>query len=180
VIRGKRSDTKSNVLCYKKFFARSAYGRLPYVLKNTLEESAVLHTRILCDVFLNPRKQKDDIILRDLLSGWPNNAKCRNMKAMHDKLKAEYGESNDPASACWDFNKRLAHATSHRDREYDYREKLDALYPLIHDMVRELESLSGRHFRLQFDGATNSPKFFGRNVRGERPERVGGRPSTRI
>ena len=41
---------------YKKLFTRSGYDLLPYVLKNALEESAVLHTRILCDVFLDDAK----------------------------------------------------------------------------------------------------------------------------
>jgi hypothetical protein len=145
---------------YKKFFTRSTHDRLPYVLKNTLEECAVLHTRILCNVFLSRSKRADNITLAHLLSGWPNDPSYRNIKTMRDRLKARYGEPNDPASPCWDFNKRLAHSTSHRGREYDYRKILDALYPLIHDIIRELQALTGRHFRLQFDGPTNPPTLF--------------------
>ena len=62
-------EVKMFYASYKKFFARSVYRRLPYVLKNALEESAVLHTRILCDVFLNSRKQKHDIILKRFIIG---------------------------------------------------------------------------------------------------------------
>jgi hypothetical protein len=145
---------------YKTFFTRSTYGRLPYVLKNALEESAVLHTRILCDIFLSRSKQTDDITLGRLLSGWPNDTRYGKMKAMHDKLQVRYGKANDPASPCWDFNKRLAHPTSHRGPEYDYRKSLDVLYPLIDDMIRELECLTGKHFRLQFDGPTNPSTLF--------------------
>jgi hypothetical protein len=32
---------------YQKLFTRATYRRLPYVLKNALEEITVLHTRIL-------------------------------------------------------------------------------------------------------------------------------------
>jgi hypothetical protein len=147
---------------YKKLFTLSAYDRLPYVLKNALEESAVLHTRILCDVFLNRRSRRweDDILLGDLLPGWPNRAEYGKMKSMQDKLKVEYEKSNDSASPCWQFNKMLAHPTSHRGREYDYRDILATLHPLIHDIIRELESLTGRLFRHQFVGPTHPPTRF--------------------
>jgi hypothetical protein len=145
---------------YKEFFTRSTYNRLPYVLKNALEESAILHTRILCDIFLSRSKQKDDIKLEHFLAGWPNNASYGNLKTKRDKLESKYGKSNDPKSACWDFNKRLAHPTSHRGKEYDYRKILDALYLLIRDMIGELESLTGRPFPVQFHGPTNPPTLF--------------------
>ena len=147
---------------YKKFSTRAPYDRLPYVLKNALEESTVLHTRILCEVFLSRSKRRDDIRLGDFLPDWPNDPRYGKMKATCDDLTAEYcGKSNHLESPCWNFNKRLAHPTSHRSREYDYRKNLDALYPLIHDMIRELESLTGRHFRLRFDGPTHPPALFG-------------------
>ncbi len=153
-------EVKMFYATYQKLFTRSSYSALPHVLKNALEESAVLHTRILCDVFLDHAKRSDDIALSHLLSGWPNDARCRDMRAMHDKLKSRYGKPNDPASPCRNFNKRLAHSTSHRGSEYDYRNILNELHPLIGDMIRELESLAGRHFRLQFDGPTNPPSLF--------------------
>ena len=94
-------EVKMFYASYKKFFARSAYSRLPYVLKNALEESAVLHTRILCDIFLNPRKQKDDIILKDLLLGWPHNARYRKMKVPPIELKQAVQLQRQPCGRGW-------------------------------------------------------------------------------
>jgi hypothetical protein len=54
------------------------------------------------------------------------------------------------------------HATSYRGKEYDYRNILDSIYiyPLIHDMLREIETLTKKRFRLKFDGPTNPPTLF--------------------
>ena len=65
-------EVKMFYATYKKFFSQRAHDSLPYELKNALEESAVLHTRILCDVFLSRGRYNDDINLEHLLRGWPN------------------------------------------------------------------------------------------------------------
>src|SRR5260221_2242896 len=94
-------------------------------------KKALSCTRESCATyFFDDAKRSDDIALGYLLSGWPNDARCRNMRAMLDKLKSRYGIPNDPASPCWNFNKRLAHSTSHRGREYDYRNILNEFYPV--------------------------------------------------
>lgn len=142
------------------FFTGSKYFRLPFVLRNALEESAVLHTRILCDILLSRKMDKDDIILEDLLTGWPCDPRYATIKPIRGKLETLYGNRKNPASPCWEFNKRLMHATSHRGSEYDYRNSLDSIYPLIHGMIRQIETLTKRHFRLKFDGPTNPPTLF--------------------
>ena len=80
---------------HKKLFTKSTYVSLPYVLKNALEESAVLHTRILCEVFLGLSGKPDDVTLGNLLPGWPSDDRYDSMKEIQGKLKIRYGEPNN-------------------------------------------------------------------------------------
>ena len=64
-------EVKMFYVSYNHFFTRSKYFRLPYILRNALEESAVLHTRILYEILLSRKMDNDDIILENLLPGWP-------------------------------------------------------------------------------------------------------------
>src|SRR5262245_44514048 len=104
---------------YGRLLNSPGFARLPYVLKNAIEESAVLHTRILCDVFLCRTNKRDDIQLSKLFVGWPTDTRYYALKALITKLDQQYGTRSKPGSPCWVFNKMLAHPTFHRDTEYD-------------------------------------------------------------
>jgi hypothetical protein len=141
---------------YKIFFDQTYLARLPYALKNAVEESAVLHTRILCDVFLNRATKPDDIDLSRLFLNW-SNVKYKKIRALKDKLETLYGKNNKPGTPCWTFNKMLAHPTSHRGTEYNYRKILCALRPAIQEIVVEVECLRGTRFPLRFLGQARRP-----------------------
>jgi hypothetical protein len=146
-----------NATC-KRLFNPSALGRLPYELKNAVEESAVLHTRILCEVFLcRPPHWPDDILLCRLFSDWSVKARYKKIKAMIANLDKLYGPSNKQSSPCWAFNKMMAHPTSHRGTEYDYRKDLSYLRPVIQDIIVEIECLRGTRFPLRFFGPSRTP-----------------------
>jgi len=93
------------------------------VLTNAVEESAVLHTRSLCDVFLPYRGiEPDDILLSRLFSDWHTDARYRKIKAMINELRKRYGTRTKKLSPCWTFNKMMAHPTTYRstsDRDND-------------------------------------------------------------
>jgi hypothetical protein len=57
-------EVKMFTAAYKIFFTRLTFTRLPCALKNAIEESAVLHTRNLCEVILSLSKSKNDIQLK--------------------------------------------------------------------------------------------------------------------
>ena len=73
-------EVKMFYVSYNHFFTRSKYFRLPYMLRNALEESAILHTRVLCDILLSRKMDVDDIILEDLLPCWPRDLRYAAIK----------------------------------------------------------------------------------------------------
>lgn len=117
------------------------FGKLPKVYANAIEESAVLHTRILCDVFLSRRSGDDDIILRSLLADRYTDYMANRLRRLIRDLGVKYGSAASPNSYCWIFNKMMAHPTAHRGVSYDYTEILCDLQPLIEDIIAEIESL---------------------------------------
>ena len=134
---------------YKIFFTRSTFTVLPTALKNAAEESAVLHTRNLCEIFLGPHKE-DDIRLAYLLRGWPQHPRYTDITAMNKKLRGRYPRTL--------FNQYVMHPTRHRGTQYNYEKDLADLYPLIQDIISalddEFESLTGKRFNPQFVGPT--------------------------
>ncbi len=69
------------------------FAQLPRDLKNAVTESAVLHTRILCDVFLSRAVGVDDIQLSRLFPNWDTDSKYSVIKSMIDKLRLLYGSA---------------------------------------------------------------------------------------
>ena len=140
---------------YKIFFTRSTFTVLPTALQNAVEESAVLHTRNLCEIFLGPH-EKDDIRLADLLQGWPHHPRHTNITAMNKKLRRRYPRPL--------FNQHVMHPTRHRGTQYNYEKELADLYSLIQNIIVELDdefkSLTGKRFNLQFVGATYQRTVF--------------------
>jgi hypothetical protein len=109
------------------------------ILQNAVVESRVLHARNLCDIFLSRTNRRDDITLKALLGGIP-----ASLQRKIDKLKAAYGEAGDPSSMCWTFNKMLVHSTTHRGSSYDYSSHLQALEPLIREVVEDVTILANQ------------------------------------
>jgi hypothetical protein len=124
----------------------SALDELTKVLANAVEESAVLHTRILCDVFLSKAIGPDDIQLSRLFSDWHTDAKYNKVKEIIDDLSKRYGSAKKQGSYCWIFNKMMAHPTAHRGKSFDYTAILRGLGPVIQKIIAEIESLRGAPF----------------------------------
>jgi hypothetical protein len=136
----------------KMYFAmRATFGDYATVKKNTwirnaIAESAVLHARILCDLFSSETKKtsklyKDDIGFSDLLDHWETDEKYKNLKSHIAEMKLAYGTSDTKNSPCWQFNKMLAHLTKERGFRHSYEEALKTVEPLINRIVSELECL---------------------------------------
>jgi hypothetical protein len=131
---------------YEIVLNQTALDQLPKVLANAVEESAVLHTRILCDVFLSKSITVDDIRLSRLFPNWHNDTKYDSIKDRIRDLRKLYGKAQKPGSHCWVFNKMMAHPTAHRGDSYDYTKALRSLRPVIKEIVWEIESLRGARF----------------------------------
>jgi len=111
------------------------------VLHNAMVESAVLHTRILCDILLSRTTEKDDIRLTELfVPGIADPVVDKVDKALIAQLAADYGSRGAPATPCWEFNKTLAHPTTLRGLSYDYRRALRTLGPTIEKILSEIET----------------------------------------
>jgi hypothetical protein len=118
----------------------SGRNKLSPVLRNAVEESAVLHTRILCEIFLSPGREPDDIHLSQLFSDWHSSEFSR-VREIIDKLREQYGKRRWKDSPCWIFNKMMAHPTDNRSDHYDYTPILNGLRPVIQEMIAEIERL---------------------------------------
>jgi hypothetical protein len=147
---------------HKILFKRSYFIRLPYSLKNAVEEAAVLHTRNLCEIILcrpRPPSFEDDILLSDLFADWPN-PRYQKLKEMTARLDELYGSRKKQGTPCWTFNKHMAHSTTKRGHEFDYREILNELHPHIQEIIAEIQRLRGKQFPLRFVGSSGPPTLF--------------------
>jgi len=122
-----------------------AIKALSKVFANAVEESAVLHTRILCDVFLSNSGGRDDIQLTKLFSNW-RHGRYDKLRQRIAELRTKYGNANIEATPCWIFNKMLAHPTTHRGVSYDYTSTLRDIEPTIKAIIVEIETLRGTSF----------------------------------
>ena len=112
--------------------------------RNAIAESAVLHARILCDLFSSEGKSnghKDDIGFSDLFDDWETDKRYGNLKSHIAEMNSAYGTHKTENSPCWQFNKMLAHLTKERDSRHSYEDALKTVGPLIQRIVSELESL---------------------------------------
>jgi hypothetical protein len=131
---------------YEVVLSPAALNQLPKVLANAVEESAVLHTRILCDVFLSKATGPDDIQLSQLFPGLYRDIRYYKLKRKIGDLGRRYGTAQRQGSKCWIFNKMMAHPTAHRGDSYDYTAILRDLRPVIEEIIGEIESLRGSRF----------------------------------
>jgi hypothetical protein len=153
---GASSDPSWEVIAYEVRMFRASYeivldpAALAQLQKkvfiNAIEESAVLHTRILCEVFLDRGSEPDDIALSRLFSDWYTDYRYRGIKRMLRELRNLYGTGSRRGSPCWVFNKMMAHPTTHRGISYDYIPILRDLDPVILKIIAEIEALRGVRF----------------------------------
>lgn len=104
--------------------------QFPQQVQNAIVESMLLHLRILVDIWLSKRLDKDDITLTDLLPSFKS--------PLIAQLKAAYGNRKTPNSPCWEINKRLAHPTKVRSSSYSYNHVLKALIPIVEGLLNEV------------------------------------------
>jgi len=123
-----------------------ALSQFNKVTANALEESAVLHTRILCEVFLSRGKEADDIVLQTLFPDCKTGSRYGKLNRAVTALRSQYGSALSPGTPCWVFNKMMAHPTSRRGYSFDYTDILRKLQPSIWRIIREVESLRGSDF----------------------------------
>jgi hypothetical protein len=107
------------------------YMGLPVAIKNAVTESALLHVRILAEMFKIERKKKDDILLKDLIDkhGKPPAVTM---------FESTYGDANTEGCPCWQINKLLAHPTKHRKAHGDASQLLNSLLPSLCEAITEV------------------------------------------
>lgn len=104
------------------------------LVSNATVESACVHTRILVDILLSKDSGKgDDIKLNQLVPGSQHYSSVA-------RLRAAYGDNNTDQSPCWILNKMIAHPTLKRRASYDYTSILSRLFPLIDEVLLEIEN----------------------------------------
>ena len=102
----------------------------PQPIQNAIVESMLLHLRILVDILLSRGSGNDDIDLVDLLPAFKS--------SLVAQLKTAYGDSKTVGCPCWHLNKRLAHPTQIRSSSYNYDHVLNALVPLVTQLLDEI------------------------------------------
>lgn len=149
------NERKWKVVGYERdmFFATLAMlkNRNPVVednqvLKNAVIESAIIHARNLCCIFLSvPSRDRGEILLRDLTSTWERDPG-------RDKLITLLEESffKDPVNGAtvFDaFNERITHTVDRRADadQYSYAAEFVAINGLVKAIVENLEATLAAH-----------------------------------
>lgn len=121
----------------------------PHVMRNAVTESVVLHARQLCEIFLCRSSEGDNINLAHLVPATEQSAR---LKELITELERKYGSRRQQQSPCWVFNKMLMHPTDVRTDGYNYEPALNAVRPVLKDIVAEIESITGRQFERWLNG----------------------------
>ena len=112
------------------------------MINNCIVESALLHTRILVEIFLETgnRKQNPDVIsISDLLSNWKQS---KDLITMIEELRRLYGRASDKNSPHWVLNKYLAHPSSYRTTQYNYSQVRKVIDHIMLDIIKEISTLA--------------------------------------
>jgi hypothetical protein len=117
------------------------------VLQNAVVESAVLHSRILCDFLLDKKDKDDDVIISDVISHL-GISKSNKLFKLICKLSRRYNTQtpNTPYSPYTAFNKLMAHLTTYRGISGEYKPYFEEIRPVIQEIITELECLTGVTF----------------------------------
>jgi hypothetical protein len=139
-----------SIVSYEITMRENLHVMSPRTIANALTESRILHARQQCDVFLSKGSDKDDIQLEHLVPGWRSAANCARLRLLIDDLTAKYGTRHIIDSPCWEFNKKMAHPTLGRGYDYNYARALNTVEPVLTEVVKEIESITGRNFERNF------------------------------
>jgi hypothetical protein len=118
------------------------------ILKNAMVESAIVHARILCDIFSSKSSTIGvGIRLKDRFPDWNSDSvRLRNLKSKANALRERYGYSGTEGSPYKVFHERALHADQTRYlsfQRYDYVDQFKILDPLIRAVVYEIEAIRG-------------------------------------
>ncbi len=117
------------------------------ILKNAIVESAIVHARILCDIFRSKDSQLGaGILLKNLFPDWRSNSeRLKELKSKVKDLRRAYGD-NTAGSPCQIFHQKALHADEARYpsfQGYDYADQFKILDPVIRGVVDAIEALRG-------------------------------------
>jgi hypothetical protein len=121
---------------YNELFALQASGLPLFIaqpVRNAVLESLLLHVRILVEILLSQDQETDAVNLRTLI---PAGFTSPSLTA----LKDAYGTRDSPGSPRYLINKRLAHSTDVRGNDFNWREVLNNLHPLITSCLEEIDA----------------------------------------
>jgi len=123
------------------------------VIRNAVVESAIVHARILCDIFLSKKSQwGGNILLADRFADWRSNSyRLKDLKSKIKKLRQAYGHSKKDGSPYQVFHQKALHADQARYptfHGYDYADQFKVLDPLSRDVVEAIEAARGPLFTL--------------------------------
>jgi hypothetical protein len=113
------------------------------VLNDALIECAVLHARVLCELFANPEgKFNSDMGLLQLLPDWDwGMQKYERLNGLLSELEDRYGQHLEANSPYWTFSKILAYPTWARSSsQHNYTAALNVVLPLLRRILVELQS----------------------------------------
>jgi len=98
-------------------------------LHNAIVESAIIHARIITDIYLGTAYQ-DDLKVTDLVPSFTSDR--------IEDLVNFYGASHDLHSPRHAVNKRFAHPSKIRGTEYDYASLLEGWIQILSELHKEL------------------------------------------
>ena len=119
------------------------------VLKNATVESAIVHARILCDIFRSrATRQGGGILLTALSKEWKDShpEPYKDLKSKVRDLRKAYGDQDADGSPCQVFHQRALHADQARFptfQGYDYADQFKVLDPVLRGVVDAIEAIRG-------------------------------------
>ena len=112
------------------------------ILKNATVESAIVHARILCDIF---RSQGGDISLKKLFPDWESDSdRLKNLKSKVKDLRRAYGDGQTEGSPYQIFHQKALHADQAKYPSFqghDYADQFKVLDPVIRGVVDAIEAI---------------------------------------
>lgn len=115
------------------------------VLKNAIVESAIVHARILCDIFLSKKTQwGGGISLKELLRDDWKSDRLKDLTSKVRDLRQAYGNHKTAGSPNKVFHQKALHADQDRYptfQGYDYSAQFKALDPAIRGVVDALQAI---------------------------------------
>jgi len=116
--------------------------RINPIMRNSITEGIVLHTRNLCDFCTSTDSR--DIRPADLVDDYNHDPKYTKLRDLMSLLKDKYDADTDPKnpnSTRQIFNRRLAHPTKSRGLHFEYAPYLDRVLPVLQEIANEMVAL---------------------------------------